>query len=77
VAVQLGPGKYFGEMEFFHDRRSRASIRACPTCPVDVLALDYESLSSILNESESTREALHQAADRHETENVQFREVKE
>jgi ABC-type lipoprotein export system ATPase subunit len=77
VAVQLGPGKYFGEMEFFHERRSRASIRACPTCPVEVLALDYESLNSILNESESTREALHQAADRHETENVHFREVKE
>jgi CRP-like cAMP-binding protein len=52
VAVQLGPGKYFGEMEFFHERRSRASIRACPTCEVEVLALDYESLSSILNESE-------------------------
>ncbi len=77
VAVQLGPGKYFGEMEFFHERRSRASIRACPSCPVEVLELDYETLSSLLTESESTREALHQAADRHETENVQFREVKE
>lgn len=75
VAVQLGPGKYFGEMEFFHERRSRASIRACPTCPVEVLELDYETLSSLLNESEPTREALHQAADRHENENVQFREV--
>ena len=75
VAVQLGPGKYFGEMEFFHERRSRASIRACPTCPVEVLELDYETLSSLLNESEPTREALHQAADRHETENVQFRDV--
>ena len=77
VAVQLGPGKYFGEMEFFHERRSRASIRACPTCEVEVLALDYEALSSILNESEPTREALHQAADRHEKENVGLREVKE
>src|SRR5574339_226309 len=62
VAVQLGPGKYFGEMEFFHERRSRASIRACPTCPVEVLALDYETLSLLLNESEPTREALHQTA---------------
>ena len=46
IALQLGPGKYFGEMEFFHERRSRASIRACETCPVEVLALDYDTLSS-------------------------------
>ena len=77
IAVQLGPGKYFGEMEFFHERRSRASIRACESCPVEVLALDYEALSSLLNESESTREALHHAADQHEEENVEKREVKE
>ena len=77
IAVQLGPGKYFGEMEFFHERRSRASIRACETCPVEVLALDYEALSSLLNESEPTREALHHAADQHEEENIERREVKE
>ena len=77
IAVQLGPGKYFGEMEFFHERRSRASIRACESCPVEVLVLDYEALSSILNESEPTREALHHAADQHEEENVERREVKE
>jgi ABC-type lipoprotein export system ATPase subunit len=73
VAVQLGPGKYFGEMEFFHERRSRASIRACPACPVEVLVLDYESLSSILSESKATREALHHAADQHEAENIEGR----
>ncbi|HNF94306.1 MAG TPA: ATP-binding cassette domain-containing protein, partial [Anaerolineales bacterium] len=28
VAVQLGPGKVFGEMEFFHEKKHRASIRA-------------------------------------------------
>ena len=77
IAVQLGPGKYFGEMEFFHGRRSRASIRACESCPVEVLALDYEALSSLLNESEPTREALHHAADQHEEENIERREVKE
>jgi ABC-type lipoprotein export system ATPase subunit len=77
IAVQLGPGKYFGEMEFFHDRRSRASIRACESCPVEVLALDYDTLSSLLNESEPTREALRQAADLHEAENVEGRKVKE
>jgi hypothetical protein len=64
-------------MEFFHDRRSRASIRACESCPVEVLALDYETLSSLVSESEPTREALHHAADQHEHENVEWRDVKE
>ena len=48
IAVQLGPGKYFGEMEFFHEHRNRASIRACETCPVEVLAVDYNELSELL-----------------------------
>ena len=77
IALQLGPGKYFGEMEFFHDRRSRASIRASESCPVEVLALGYDTLSSLLNESESTREALQHAADQHEKENMEWREVKQ
>jgi len=77
IAVQLGPGKYFGEMEFFHDRRSRASIRACETCPVDVLALDYETLGTLLQESEPALEALHHAADQHEEENLGLREAKQ
>jgi CRP-like cAMP-binding protein len=75
IAVELGPGKYFGEMEFFHEHRNRASIRACTSCPVEVLAMDYEALNTLLSESESTREALHQAADRHEQENIQKREI--
>jgi ABC-type lipoprotein export system ATPase subunit len=73
IALELGPGKYFGEMEFFHERRSRASIRACEACPVEVLELDYETLGQILNESGSTREALHHAADQHEEENIERR----
>jgi ABC-type multidrug transport system ATPase subunit len=73
VALELGPGKYFGEMEFFNERRSRATIRACESNAVEVLAMDYTSLQSLLDESASTREALHQAADRHEQENVATR----
>src|SRR5512138_578414 len=34
VALQLGPGKFFGEMAFFHDRRRKASIRASESGPV-------------------------------------------
>ena len=73
TVVQLGPGKYFGEMEFFHDRRNRASVRANEHNPVEVLAISYDQLNKLLGKSEVAREALHQAANQHEQENVQKR----
>ena len=75
VAVELGPGKYFGEMEFFHEHHNRASIRACESCDVDLLAISYDQLTELLSQSEATREALHQAANLHERENTQQREA--
>jgi len=77
AVLELGPGKYFGEMEFFHERRNRASIRASRGGPVEVLTMDYETLAALLGESETTREALRQAAARHEQENVEWRDVNE
>lgn len=74
IALQLGPGKYFGEMEFFHDTKHRASIRASEAGPVEVLAIGYDKLKELLEQSEVTREALHQSADEHEEENVQTRQ---
>jgi ABC-type lipoprotein export system ATPase subunit len=77
IALELGPGKYFGEMEFFHrEHRNRATIRACPSCPVEILSMKYEDLSSLLGQSETTREVLHRAADLHETENLDRRTPK-
>ncbi len=73
VVVELGPGKYFGEMEFFHEHRNRASIRACKTCSAEVLAITYDQLNKLLEQSQVTREALHKAADAHEAENVKER----
>lgn len=73
VAVQLGPGKYFGEMEFFHQKKHLASIRASEHTAVEVLAIGYDQLNELLNQSEATRDALRQAADRHEQENVKVR----
>src|SRR6266540_92200 len=70
IAVQLGPGKYFGEMEFFHEKKHRASIRASERGPVEVLCISYDQLSGLLGESPITREALHQSARKHEEENV-------
>jgi putative ABC transport system ATP-binding protein len=76
VAVQLGPGKYFGEMEFFHEKKHRASIRASEAGSVEVLAIGYDQLDQLLNQSEVTRDALHQFADKHEEENVARRGAK-
>src|ERR1041384_247211 len=73
VILQLGPGKYFGEIAFFHHGKSNASIRAAESGPVEVLAIRYEQLNELLNQSEVTRAALHQAAERHEQENLKFR----
>jgi ABC-type lipoprotein export system ATPase subunit len=73
ILLQLGPGKYFGEIAFFHGEKSRASVRAAESNPVEVLTMDYATLSSLLKESEPTREALHQAADKHEQENIEKR----
>ncbi|HTP02495.1 MAG TPA: cyclic nucleotide-binding domain-containing protein, partial [Anaerolineales bacterium] len=73
IALELGPGKYFGEMEFFHERKNRASIRACESCPVEVLAIKYDQLNELLSQSEVTREVLQQAAEKHESENVEWR----
>ncbi len=73
VAVQLGPGKYFGEMEFFHEKKHRASIRASEAGPVEVLAIGYDKLEELLNQSDVTRETLHQSADKREEENVKRR----
>src|SRR6266511_2021691 len=70
IALQLGPGKYFGEMEFFHEKRHRASIRASERGPVEVLCISYAQLNELLKQSEVTRETLSQAADLHEAENV-------
>jgi putative ABC transport system ATP-binding protein len=75
IALQLGPGKYFGEMEFFHEHKNRASIRASESTAVEVLALDYDTLNALLKESGPTLEALQQAADLHEKENLNKRGV--
>jgi ABC-type lipoprotein export system ATPase subunit len=75
IALQLGPGKYFGEIEFFHEKRHRASIRASEREPVEVLCINYDQLNEVLKQSDVTREALSRAANQHEAENAARREV--
>jgi len=66
IAMQLGPGKFFGEMAFFHDRKRQASVRAAETGSVEVLSLSYAQLEELLNQSEVTRDLLRQIASRNE-----------
>jgi ABC-type lipoprotein export system ATPase subunit len=76
IALQLGPGKFFGEIAYFHDKKRLASIRASEHTSVEVLAIGYDKLNELLNQSDVTRDALHQAAELHEQENIQKREGK-
>ena len=73
IVLQLGPGKFFGEMAFFHERKRRASVRASESGPVEVLVIKYDQLDELLSQSEVTREALHQMADKHEENNIALR----
>ncbi len=73
IALQLGSGKIFGEMGFFHDRRRKASVRASESGPVEVLAIGYEELDQLLSQSEVTREALHRMARQREEDGLALR----
>jgi ABC-type glutathione transport system ATPase component len=73
IALQLGPGKIFGEMAFFHGRKRYASVRASESGPVEVLMITYDQLDQLLSQSEPTREALHQMADRNQEVNRALR----
>ncbi|MBI5952198.1 MAG: ATP-binding cassette domain-containing protein [Chloroflexi bacterium] len=73
VVLQLGPGKFFGEMAFFHKRKRWASVRASEHGSVEVLAISYDQLTELLNQSSVTREALHQMADKHQSQNEAIR----
>ena len=75
---RLGPLVHY-ERPFFLSLhfilRVFASIRASEAGPVDVLAIRYDQLNELLGQSDVTREALHQSADRHEAENIKVRGV--
>ena len=70
IALQLGPGQYFGEIEFFHEKKHKASIRASEHEPVEVLCLRYDELNALLGQSPATRAALQKSADQHNEENI-------
>ncbi len=62
VVAQLGPGQYFGEMQLLYGRGRSASARASEFATAEVYAVNHQTLSEILGESDSLREAMTQTA---------------
>ena len=76
VAAQMGPGQYFGEMEFMHGQRRSASVRASERgSQVEVVALSFETLRDLLDKSEATRDEIQRIADERKKQNLELRGV--
>src|SRR5512134_2690676 len=74
VAAQMGPGQYFGEMEFLHGQRRSASVRAAEHGgPVEVLTLSFDTLRDLLDKSEATRDEMQRTADERMKQNLAVR----
>lgn len=72
VVAQLDEGQFFGEMQLLHGHGRSASVRAAEHNPVEVLALDYDTLGGLLKESESTRQALLATAEERQQKNKEI-----
>ena len=74
VATQMGPGQYFGEMEFIHGQKRSASIRASEHGgPVEVLTLNFGTLRNLLEQSDATRDEIQRIADERKKQNIELR----
>jgi CRP-like cAMP-binding protein len=58
VVTRMGSGQYFGEIELLHGGANIATIRAAPDTAVQIAALDGETFTSLIAESEPTREEI-------------------
>ncbi|HTP08031.1 MAG TPA: ATP-binding cassette domain-containing protein [Anaerolineae bacterium] len=67
IVSTLHSGQYFGEIALLRGAERNATVRAGHS-GVEVMALDKETFDSLLNESESTRDAIDEVADRRELE---------
>ena len=63
VVTQYGPGQYFGEIEMLRGGARIATIRAAEGEPVEVVALDRETFTNLMNESDATHDALTRQAE--------------
>jgi ABC-type lipoprotein export system ATPase subunit len=74
IAAQMGPGQYFGEMEFLHGQRRSASVRASERgSQVEVLTLSFDTLRDLLDKSDVTCDEIQRIADERKKQNVELR----
>ena len=74
IAAQIGPGQYFGEMQFMYGQKRSASVRAAERGgPVEVLSLGYDTLADLLETSEAARQQLQQVAEERKLHNLEVR----
>jgi ABC-type lipoprotein export system ATPase subunit len=73
VVFRPGPGEYFGEIELMRETESIATVRAVVDSPVEIVALDRQTFTELLSESEETRDAMQQIVDARTSENLAAR----
>ena len=62
VVTRMGSGQYFGEIELLRGGANMATIRAALDTGVEVAALDGETFTSLIAESEPTKEEVDRVA---------------
>jgi ABC-type lipoprotein export system ATPase subunit len=74
VVMRPGVGEYFGEVELMRGSQNIATVRAIAEAPVEVVSLDRQEFTSLLAESEVTRDAMAMIAEKRMAENVSTRQ---
>jgi ABC-type lipoprotein export system ATPase subunit len=69
VVARMGKGQYFGEIELLRGGANLATIRADWETGAEVVGLEADTFTSLLDESRSTREALERVASQRLAEN--------
>jgi ABC-type lipoprotein export system ATPase subunit len=63
VVNRHGTGEYFGEIALLRGGTRRATVRAAPDGPVEVMALDRQTFEQLVRESEPARREFGRVAD--------------
>jgi CRP-like cAMP-binding protein len=73
IVSRLEPGQYFGEIELVRGMHNAASVRASEHTPVELVAIEKEAMTALLQASDATRSTIEQIAAQHLEENIQTR----
>ncbi|MDH4137454.1 MAG: cyclic nucleotide-binding domain-containing protein [Anaerolineae bacterium] len=75
VVARMGSGQYFGEIALLRGGTCIATVRAAPDTAVKVAALDRETFTSLIAESEPTKEEIVHVAQERIMENMAGRSL--